>query len=452
LDVTNGGRLAVTIGGDDTTELTVNGNANFAADSKLIIQLASLDETGNTITVLSADSITGGNNLTANNDLLPFLYKGTLAVDGNDLNVTVARKSNTELGLNRSEAAAFDAILAAAPEDELVEDTILGLRSAESFHGTISQMLPEHEAGVFETTTSGSRALARFLADPNAPYKDEGKWGWFVNQAVWGHNKKVGDTAGYKVSGWGISLGGEVITDVGNFGASVAFLNGKDDNKSNANEVTSNQWEGALHWRIASKGFQAHARVSGAPISLNGTRIFNAIGDAATGTRTIKGKWDAKLYSASGAVSYDTRAAGFSLRPTVAVDYYKLSEDGYQETGGGDALDLTIADRSSDELAVTGSVALGLEFGGRDEYDGWTRFELEAGRRQLVGGSLGTLTASFKDGDPFTLTPEERTSGWIGRLRGVAGNSGFQFGGELSAEQQQGHTAWAFRASLRVGL
>jgi hypothetical protein len=34
----------------------------------------------------------------------------------------------------------------------------------------------------------------------------------------------------------------------------------------------------------------------------------------------------------------------------------------------------------------------------------------------------------------------------------MAGNSSFQVGGELSAEEQQSHIGWAFRASLRVGL
>ena len=109
-------------------------------------------------------------------------------------------------------------------------------------------------------------------------------------------------------------------------------------------------------------------------------------------------------------------------------------------------------DRSSDELAVSGTVALGLQFGGTDEYDGWTRFELEGGRRQIVGGSLGATVASFKDGTPFTLVPEDRTSGWVGRFRGIAGNSAFQVAGEVSAEEQQSHIGWAFRASLRVGL
>ena len=39
-----------------------------------------------------------------------------------------------------------------------------------------------------------------------------------------------------------------------------------------------------------------------------------------------------------------------------------------------------------------------------------------------------------------------------GRIRAVAGNSAFQIGGELSAEEQQSHMAWSFRASLKVGL
>ena len=74
------------------------------------------------------------------------------------------------------------------------------------------------------------------------------------------------------------------------------------------------------------------------------------------------------------------------------------------------------------------------------------------GRIGWLRGALGATVASFKDGTPFTLVPEDRTSGWVGRFRGVAGNSAFQVAGEVSAEEQQSHIGWAFRASLRVGL
>jgi hypothetical protein len=454
LAVTDKGTLGVLLDtGSTGTALQVSGNASFGAESKLALRLTSIEQAEGQHVVLTAGSLTGASNLTASQTLLPFLYKGTLSSNATQLIVDVSRKSVSELGLNRSEASAFDAVLDAVVAEQKIEDVFLGITDGDQFRGQLGQMLPEHEGGVFETVTSGSRALSRYLQDPNAPFQDEGKWGYWINQAVWGTSKSVGDTASYDVSGWGIGLGAEIKSDIGNFGGSIAFLSGKDSNGSNANEVSTSQFEGALHWRLRSKGFMANARVSGAPIKMKGTRIFQAEAGAEDVEETMKGKWDGTLWSASGSLAYDIVSdGGLSIRPMVAVDYYKLKEDGYQETGGGDALDLTVLGRNSDELAVSGTVTVGLDFGGRDQYDGWTRFEIEGGRRQIVGGTLGATTASFKDGTPFTLVPEDRTSGWVGRLRGIAGNSAFQVAGEVSAEEQQSHIGWAFRASLRVGL
>ena len=453
LAITDKGTLGVMLDtGSTGTNLQVSGNASFGAESKLALKLSSIEKAEGKHVVLTAGTLTGANNLTASQTLLPFLYKGTLTSNATQLIVDVSRKSTTELGLNRSESGAFDAVLDAVIADKKVEGVFLGITDGAQFRGQLGQMLPEHEGGVFETVTSGSRALSRYLQDPNAPFQDEGKWGYWVNQAVWGTSKSVGDTASYDVSGWGISGGAEIKSDIGSFGGSIAFLNGKDGNGSNANEVSTSQFEGALHWRLRSDGFMANARVSGAPISMKGTRIFRAEAGADDIEKTMKGKWDGTLWSASGSLAYDARAGGLTIRPMVAVDYFKLKEDGYQETGGGDALDLKVLSRDSDELAVSGTVAIGLDFGGADEYDGWTRFELEGGRRQIVSGTLGATTASFKNGTPFTLTPDDRTSGWVGRFRGIAGNSAFQVAGEVSAEEQQSHIGWAFRASLRVGL
>jgi hypothetical protein len=69
-----------------------------------------------------------------------------------------------------------------------------------------------------------------------------------------------------------------------------------------------------------------------------------------------------------------------------------------------------------------------------------------------VGGSLGSTTARFAGGDSFTLVPEDRTSGWVGKLRAVGGGNSFQIGGEAGAEQQQGRAAISLRASVIVGL
>ena len=111
-------------------------------------------------------------------------------------------------------------------------------------------------------------------------------------------------------------------------------------------------------------------------------------------------------------------AGSFFIRPSAGIEYYRLSEDGYQEEGGGTALDLTVDKRKSDELAVNALLIAGFEMGGTRPTRAISGSKLEAGRRQIVGGSLGDTSARFEDGETFVLEPEERESGWVGRLRG----------------------------------
>ncbi len=455
LSVTGGGVLAVTLDktGGTGTMIQVAGTAAFDKDSKLALKLTSVVDAEGRYVVLRAGTLTGAANLTATTTTLPFLYKGSIATNtGNDLTVDVLRKSSTELGFNRSQASAYDAVYKALGNDAKVGSAFLAITEGAAFRSSVRQMLPEHAGGTFEAVTMGSRATARVLADPHGPFKDEGKWGYWVTQVAWGTSKSIADTAGYDISGWGVSAGAEYKTGVGNFGTSLAYLNGQDADDGTDNEVRSNQYELAGYWRGHWGDLQANARVSGAKITFDGTRDFTgAIGSEAV-NRTAKGDWNGTLYSASGGVSWDGGKGIFVFRPVLAIDYYKLKEDGYSETGGGKAIDLVVRSRSSDELAVTASTALGLNFGGTSPDEGWFRVEAEGGRRELVGGGLGATTAAFDGGQSFTLTPEERTSGWVGKLRAVGGSSVFRLGGEFGGEQQQGRVALSLRASLQIGL
>ena len=101
-------------------------------------------------------------------------------------------------------------------------------------------------------------------------------------------------------------------------------------------------------------------------------------------------------------------AGSFFIRPSAGIEYYRLSEDSYQEKGGGSALDLTVDERESDELAVNALFITGFELGAMRPDEGYFRFELEAGRRQIVGGELGDTSARFEDGETFVLEPEKR--------------------------------------------
>lgn len=454
LSVTNGGTFGVTL--DKTpgaaSALTVTGTASFAANSKLQLNVVNVGQAEGTYTVLTAGTLVGGSNLTTNTDLLPFLYKGTLNVTTNQINVTIARKSATDLGLNASETAAYPAVYEALANDNNIGASFLAIRDGEEFIGTLRQMLPDHAGGTFEAATAGDRAAARMLADPNSPYTHDGKVGYWIGQFAWGSSKDLGSTAGFKVGGWGATGGAEVKTGLGRFGLGLNYIYGKDGDRATDNEIRINQIGLAAHWRYAKDGFQASLRGGWSHLSLDGTRFFRS---DATGTlveRTMESKWKGSLVSATANASHQFWAGSFYIRPGATVEYYSLKEKGHQEQGGGDALDLTVNSRKSDELAVNGLLAFGIEFGPEYKDSGYFAIEGELGRRQIVGGSLGKTVAHFTDGDDFTLTPEDRESGWLARLRAIGGGPGMRFIGEVGGEQREGRAALNVRVGLAFGL
>ncbi|SNS72525.1 Uncharacterized conserved protein, contains a C-terminal beta-barrel porin domain [Sphingomonas laterariae] len=457
LTVGDAGTIRVNIDGktDTSTLYQVAGEANFAAGSKVNIRLANVADSEGTYTFLQAGTLTGGGNLATAEASLPFLFKSSVVAgtNPNELAINIQRKSATELGLNASQAAAYDAVFAVLDKDTKVAGAFLDIASGDRFRKQLRQMLPDHAGGTFEAVTSGSRASARMFADPRAPVADMGEWGFWLQQVAWGTSKSIDDTAGYDISGWGAGGGAEIKTEAaGNFGLSLAYLYGKDADGGTDNEVSSNQFELAGYWRADFGALHTFARASGAYINFKGQRNFAGVVGSEEVSRQARGKWDGTLFSAAGGASYEMQFGRISVRPAASVDYYRLHEKGYSETGGGDAFNLIVSSRTSDEFAANGTIAVGLNFGGKDSEGGWFRTEIEGGRRQLIGGALGTTTARFAGGEEFTLTPEDRTNGWVGRLRLLGGNSGFTAGGEFSAEEQQGHAAIAFRASLNIGF
>ena len=457
LGVTGAGAIGVNIDAKagTYTQYLVAGGASFATGSKVLVSLANVSQSAGDYVIVKAGSLSGGANLVTGGVALPFMFKSNIVANdaAGEVKLTIARKTTTELGLNGSQSRAYDAVFKALDNDAAIAGTFLAVADGDSFRSSLRQMLPDHAGGAFETVTQGSRATARFLADRNAPYADQGGWGFWLQQVAWGTSKSLGDTAAYDITGWGATGGAEIETGkIGNFGLSLAYLAGKDADGGTDNEVNTSQYELAGYWRGNWGGFHADARASAAKIGFEGSRVFSGRSGGQDVTRTAEADWDGTLFSASAGVSYEIALGRFSLRPTAAIDYYRLKEDGYAETGGGDAFNLTVDGRTSDELAATGTVVAGLDFGGKDRDAGWMRAEIEGGRRQIVGGTMGSTTAHFKGGADFTLLPEERTDGWVGKLRLVGGTSDFSLGGEFSAEEQQNRAAVAFRVSLHMGL
>ena len=249
------------------------------------------------------------------------------------------------------------------------------------------------------------------------------------------------------ISGWGFTGGYDLpLGKFGSVGATATWLTGSDE--KGGTELFSNHYEGGLYARGGTGPLRLWGRATVGWIDFDSTRNFSSTVNGATITRAAKGKWSGKLYSGSAGIAYDLHMGRLSVRPNASIEYYKLTEKGYTETGGGGALDLTVRKRSSDETAANALLALGYDLGGTDPDASMFRVELEGGRREILSGKLGSTTASFGNGDPFTLDPEQRTSGWRGALRFLAGGSPVAVGVEANAEEQQSKLSIGGRASV----
>ena len=454
LDVGANGIIGATVGGPEgtNTAITVTGNASFAAGSKLVVRLADLDNAEGTFAVISAGSLTGASNLAADSALVPFLYKASLAVTGNTVNVAITRKATADLGLNAAESAAFDPLFAALSEDDKVAALFLSINSAEVFRAYVAQAMPDHAGGTFEGLSRGLRTFDRQFMDPNSPFDEEGKFRIIADFGTWNADKDRGQSADFDLGGLGFRGGVEYITGAGAFGVTGSWLWNKHTSGLGDNSVLGDAYEIGAHWRAKFGPVITFARGGIGRADYSGSRVFAGGTGANAVNYTIQREWSGDFVSASGGVAIEGGGQFFFFRPSVVVDYLRLNEDGYTETGGGDALGLTVEGRSSKEVGINGGLAVGVDLWGMQARDkGWLRLETEGGWRELLTSDLGVTRARFGDGEQFTLTPDGRDSGWFARARALGGDGSYRITGEVGLEEQFGQIGYSLRASLRLG-
>ncbi|MDB5720613.1 MAG: autotransporter beta- protein [Alphaproteobacteria bacterium] len=453
LDVAATGAFTISLDGAAGTHTLydVIGSASFAPGAKVNLKVTSLGAIEGDYTILHAGTLTGASNLVTAGAAIPYLFHTDLSVDqaAGEVDLQVRRKSAAELGLNRSGAAAYDAVYAALTGDTQLASVFLGIQDADTFARDYRQLLPDHAGGVFAMATEGSRALGRTLADPHSPLIDMGGWGFFLQQIGWGSSKPAGDSAPWRVTGWGASGGAEIKAGgLGNIGLSLAYLAGVD--RSDANQIDSNEYELAAYWRADWKGLHAYARASGAYLMFDSTRNFSGTAGTTAVARKASGSWNGTMVSGSGGLSYEVKSGRFTIRPAVSVDYYRLHEGSWSESGGG-SFDLSIDARTGDSLAANGTVAVGYAIqAAKAPADPYLRVEVEGGRRENAGGSIGATTARFSGGQDFTLLADDARSSWIGRLRLLGGNGDFQASGEVGAERETDRTALSARVAVQM--
>ncbi|HWI86425.1 MAG TPA: autotransporter outer membrane beta-barrel domain-containing protein [Sphingomonas sp.] len=412
----------------DHTRINVTGATNITAATTLKVGVIKFGVTPAAYTVLQSGSLTGAGNLSLSFDALPYLLKGTLATDtaAGTVGVAIQRKTAAELNLRRSEAQAYDAVFTAIQGNTALSDLFLGQTGRDGTLLRYRQMLPDHQGGVFDVLSQGSRALAP--TEAATPWAELGKVSLWVQQALWDAHQRGHDTPGNGGNGWGLSAGGDVaVGSNSRAGVSIGYIHG-DVRDSGDNEVYANQFGGGLHWLSSWGNLHLGAYANAGYVRLTERRSLSAAKDSSAPLLTSKGKWTGLNAAAGAKASYEVPAGIFYLRPSGSLTYNRLSEGAHTESGGGAGFDLIVAKRTSSEFAATGLLAVGVHLGKRDDPEATTfRFELEGGRRQILSANLDGTTAHFAGGGDFTLDAEDRKSGYVGGLNASIGSSNFRF-------------------------
>ncbi|MES2493366.1 MAG: autotransporter outer membrane beta-barrel domain-containing protein [Pseudomonadota bacterium] len=451
LTVNSGGTLNAYINGSAGTSSLVQANtATFASGAKVAATIGSLPVSGASYKILSAGTLTGTPTFDTTTVSLPVLLKGSLNQAGNELFLTLDRKTATELGLDSSQTSAYDAIYAGARLDAALSASLLQVGTAGALQAQFDQLLPDHAGGVFDFVTRGSRLATRHLTDDSAMYDVSDVGGW-LEPIYFKADKYRTGTADWDNHGIGLSAGLEKKTGIGNVGISLAYFTGK-VNDGSWQSIKAKTLEFGAFWRISAGPVYAFAKLAADRVSFNSTRTFSGAANGTAVSYAATGHWTGWAVTGHGGASYKLDLPGnFSLKPMATVEYYRLHENAYAE-GGSTAIELAVNSRKSNALAATTTLTAGWSAGPSDNDNRPLTFELEGGRRHHISGDLGATTAAFTGGNPFTITPDKLKGGWIGEARVLLG--GFDYTWQIagSAEQTVGKTNYALRASISMAF
>ena len=435
------------------TRLNVAGAATLAAGAKVGLRFESkLTEPASFILIDAATLDVQGQ---LDDSLLtegPWLYRTSLRADeaAGELIADVRRRTAGEAGLNAAEASAYDAVFEAFDRDEAVRDALLDKTDAAGFRSLYDQFLPDYAGGLFRVMASANEATGRAIDEPEALLPREGMRVWVQEIGVI-HRQELDGADGFEAGGVGFATGGEVTdTPLGALGLQASFLNVTvDENGAAAAEkLTGSALSAGGYWRRQMGGLHASAGLTGGYAWLQGDR---AVVDTDAGlTREASAEWNALTAAAHLGLSYTAQAGRFYAKPLVQADYFYLKEDGRTETGGGEAIDLEIDERTSQQLAAFAGVAFGLRFGDPETMV-W-RPEVTVGYRALTGDGPDATTARFVSGGPsFTLASPELDDGAAVLRAGIRGQGRyFDLALEGGGEVRDDYQAYDARVTARV--
>ena len=427
------------------TELVAT-TATFAAGSKIGLTVLSNATSSETYTIVSADTLTIAESDKALVGSIPYMFNASIASDisAGTISVTVSPKTAAQMGLNPSQSAALLPTYEALTQDSKVEAYLLDQYTRAGFLKTYNQLMPDYAGGTFQAANAASQAISRATAESNDIENPTGSRGAWAQELIIGVNQGGGLTDGFRGGGFGFVGGVETGgTGLGAIGVTSAFVSTSvvDPNLPSNTQTSMSELEFGTYWQGEIKGVVADARLGAGYTWMAGRREFietDSSGDIAL-ERKVKSQWGGYTVSSHFGLSYrwligdHFLGGGWFIQPQSHIDYFRLSESGYNESQlQWAAMALAVKGRTGQEGSGTASLTFGRKIGTGIVW----RPQLELGIRDTFAGDAGSTTARYlSGGSSFTLTPADiQGAAGIARLKLKASSEYYEVGAEAGGE------------------
>ncbi|HEX8232535.1 MAG TPA: autotransporter domain-containing protein [Caulobacteraceae bacterium] len=430
----------------------VAGTTNIADGGKIGLSVLSLPKESQSFVVLDADSINAAGGVDSLLESSPFIVVSSAEVDqaAGDITINLRRRTAEEAGFAKFEADAYDAVYEAVSLDEDILGVVLGQTDREGLIGAVDQLLPDHAGGVVRGLSWAQEAAARAAADWPRGEMTGPTRAW-TQEIGLGESKDRREAAAWRIYGFGIAGGLENVSANGSaLGVMVNFTANNVKNPDTAGDdiVGASQLGIGAYWRGNYGGFRPDAQVGAGYVWVRSRREFIATVDDVPVLRRAEADWSGYSLSGRLGLAYEAVLGDFVLVPMTHLDYYRLSENGFEESGGGDGFDLIVESRTSDVLSWTSSVLFGYRFGSRTV----VRPEIELGWRQVLSGSGGRTRGRFSGGTiPFELFGENIEGGApVARIGVRVSNSYLDLKLDAGGEFRDEYTDLDLRLTVRI--
>ena len=419
------GVLAVTLSDVPAESTLINADTvTFAAGSSILATVPTGLPQSDTITFLTANSMTGGSNVigTISGPGTSFLYNLEIQLgtpgngDGlaNSLELDFAIKTPTELGMNANQGTAFDPILDALRQDDAAAAAFAALDNEFDFFDAYEDLMPSFSSAATELATTAiqqmqSATTNRLSATRLHDLDEVSVW---AQEIAYGLTREPPTFQGQDFRGHGFGLAGGIDGPTNNgglFGLSASFITSEVEEPGRPEGEISTSFGQANAYYGTAMGPIDLDFVAGLGAGRMSSRRFVEIGD--TFTALSEADWWA--FEGHGAVraSAPIRLAEWLIiSPQTALTYVYMNEQGYEEEGGGAAIDYESDSVSSQRLWGDA----GIEFSGRMRMGARTTLapRLYLGyRSNLIDEEAERTFRVISTGDEFTLTDEELGDG-----------------------------------------